>query len=338
MSVRRLATSQPERFAFTPATFAKVEWWLKKYPPARKASAVIPVLWLIQKQEGWVSEPAIQAVARLLEMPTIRVLEVATFYTMFNLEPVGKHFIQLCGTTPCMLRGAEDLKDVCKRRIGPKGKVTADGKFSWIEVECLGACVNAPMIQINDDYYEDLSLEILESLLDRLTRGETVPPGPQINRQTSAPEGGAKTLLDPSLFDGSRARPFALPNLPEKPKPVIAPEPAPIAASPAPIVAATPIPKPESAPAPASDLGERPPVHPLGEAKRDDLQAIVGIGPKIDETLRELGVHFFAQIAAWTPAHVAWIDNYISFKGRVTRERWIEQAQAFAAAANKDKV
>lgn len=216
MSVRRLAHEQPESFAFAPATMEQVRWWVAKYPPERKQSAVIPIMWLVQKQEGWVSEPAIRAIAELLEMPVIRVLEVATFYTMFHLHPVGRHHLQVCGTTPCMLRGAEDLKAVCKRRIGDAHTKSADGKFSWEEVECLGACVNAPVVAIDDYYHEDLTPDALETLMDKLARGEEVQPGSALNRQTSAPEGGPKVLTDASLYDGSLARPITLPNLPGK--------------------------------------------------------------------------------------------------------------------------
>lgn len=216
MSVRRLAAEQPASFAFSPASMEDVRWWMAKYPPERKASAVIPIMWLAQKQEGWVSEPAIRAIAELLSMPTIRVLEVATFYTMFHLHPVGKHHIQVCGTTPCMLRGAEELKAVCKRRIGEAHKPGADGKFSWEEMECLGACVNAPVVAIDDYYYEDLTADKFEVLIQRLARGEKIEPGSVMGRQTSAPEGGAKTLVDPTLYDGSLAKAIKLPGLPEK--------------------------------------------------------------------------------------------------------------------------
>jgi NADH-quinone oxidoreductase subunit E len=216
MSVRRLAAEQPPSFAFSQETMKQVAWWLEKYPPERKASAVIPVMWLVQKQEGWVSEPAIRAIAELLDMAVIRVLEVATFYTMFHLAPVGRHHFQVCGTTPCMLRGAEELKALCKRRIGEKHKPSADGLFSWEEVECLGACVNAPVAAIDDYYYEDLSLDALEALMDRLARGEKIEPGSALGRQTSAPEGGPLTLTDASLYDGSLAKPVRLPGLPEK--------------------------------------------------------------------------------------------------------------------------
>jgi NADH-quinone oxidoreductase subunit E len=216
MSVRRLAAEQPDSFTFSKETMDEARWWIAKYPPERKQSAVIPIMWLVQKQEGWVSEPAIQEIAKLLEMPPIRVLEVATFYTMFQLHPVGKHHLQVCGTTPCMLRGSEELKDVCKRRIGPAHTVTSDGLFSWEEMECMGACVNAPIVAIHDYYYEDLSRDALEALMDKLARGEKIEPGSAIKRQTSAPDGGAKVLTDPALYDGSLARPLKLPALPEK--------------------------------------------------------------------------------------------------------------------------
>ncbi|NWG54448.1 MAG: NADH-quinone oxidoreductase subunit NuoE [Hydrogenophilaceae bacterium] len=214
MSVRRLAEQQPESFAFRADILPEVERQIAKFPANRKASAVIPLLWLVQKQEGWVSEPAIRVIADMLGMPKIRVLEVATFYTMFHLEPRGRHHLQVCGTTPCMLRGAEDLKDVCQRRIGKKFAVSADGAFSWEEVECLGGCVNAPVVAIDDYYHEDLSPDDLEALIDALARGEAVKPGSARGRQTSAPEGGAKTLTSASLYDGSLAQKVALPNRP----------------------------------------------------------------------------------------------------------------------------
>ncbi|MBK8542083.1 MAG: NADH-quinone oxidoreductase subunit NuoE [Caulobacteraceae bacterium] len=216
MSVRRLAAEQPDSFAFSNETMEQVRWWMAKYPPERKQSAVIPALWLVQKQEGWVSEPAIRVIADMLEMPTIRVLEVATFYTMFHLQPVGKHHLQVCGTTPCMLRGSEDLKAVCKRRIGSAHHVTEDGLFSWEEMECMGACVNAPIVAIHDYYHEDLTPESFEALMDKLARGEKIEPGSAIKRQTSAPEGEQRALTDPALFDGSLGKPVKIPGLPEK--------------------------------------------------------------------------------------------------------------------------
>ncbi len=214
MSVRRLAKEQPASFAFTRATKVKANWWIAKYPVDRRQSAVIPILWLVQKQEGWVSEPAIRAIAELLGMPYIRVLEVATFYTMFMLEPVGSAaLIQVCGTTPCMLRGAGELMAVCKSKIGPKDTLSADGRFTWQEVECLGACANAPMAQINDFYFEDLTAETMAEIIDTFAAGKRPKPGSRVGRKSSEPEGGALTLTDPKLYDGSAARPIGkLPN------------------------------------------------------------------------------------------------------------------------------
>jgi NADH-quinone oxidoreductase subunit E len=201
MSVRRLDPNQPQDFKFTPENLAWAEKQIEKYPEGRQQAAVIPLLWRAQEQHNqWLPEPAIRYVADLLGMPYIRVYEIATFYTMFNLSPVGLWHVQLCGTTPCMLRGANDLKKVCEGMIGPQGKVSADGVFSWVEVECLGACVNAPMAQINKDYYEDLTPENFEALLEGLREGRTMKPGPQNGRQFSAPESGQKTLLDPAIY------------------------------------------------------------------------------------------------------------------------------------------
>jgi len=149
VSVRRLAANQPDSFAFSAESLKQVKWWIAKFPEGRQQSAVIPLLWLVQKQQGWVSEPAIRLVAETLGMPVIRVYEIATFYTMFMLEPVGSHaLVQVCGTTPCMLRGANDLKSICQRRFGDRDHLSADGKVTWQEVECLGACSNAPMAAI----------------------------------------------------------------------------------------------------------------------------------------------------------------------------------------------
>jgi NADH-quinone oxidoreductase subunit E len=199
MSVRRLAPPdlQPKEFAFSKDNLAWAKEQVKKYPEGRQQSAIIPLLWRAQEQSGgWLPEAAIRQVSDFLGMAHIRALEVATFYTMFNLQPVGKFHVQLCGTTPCRLRGADDLEKVCRKRIGEQGDVTKDGNFSWVEVECLGACVNAPMAQINYDYYEDLTAESLGKILDDLGAGKKVKPGPQVDRQQSAPVGGATTLKE----------------------------------------------------------------------------------------------------------------------------------------------
>lgn len=205
MSVRRLADAhlQPSSFAFTEDNLAWANKRIAKYPEGRQASAVIPLLWRAQMQQPgqWVTEKAIEYIADMLGMAKIRVLEVATFYTMFNLQPVGKFHVQLCGTTPCALRGANELIKVCRDRIGEPFHVTDDGQLSWVEVECLGACVNAPMAQINVDFYEDLTPEGFRKILDDLAAGREVRPGPQIDRQLSAPVGGPTTLTDPKIYE-----------------------------------------------------------------------------------------------------------------------------------------
>jgi NADH-quinone oxidoreductase subunit E len=218
MSVRRLAKNQPASFAFTPENLEKAKFWMAKFPAGRQQSAVIALLWIVQKQEGWVPEPALRAVSELLGMPVIRVLECVTFYTMFQLEPVGTvAHVGVCGTPPCAICGAEELMTVLEREIGPRGPVSADGKLSWEEVECMGACANAPMVAINDDYYTDLTPDSLKALLDDFRAGKKPPPGSATGRIGAAPDGGPLTLTDPTLFDGSRATP--LPKLPNAPEP-----------------------------------------------------------------------------------------------------------------------
>ena len=198
MSVRRLApeSEQPKHFAFTDENRKKVEAIIARYPAGRQASAVLPLLDLAQRQhDNWLPQKAIEHVAGILDMATIRVYEIATFYAMFNLAPVGKYFIQLCGTTPCWLRGSDEVKAAIREELGiGMGESTPDGLFSTIEVECLGACVNAPMVQINDDYYEDLDKERMKALLQAFKRGETPKPGPQSGRMSSEPAGGPTTL------------------------------------------------------------------------------------------------------------------------------------------------
>jgi NADH-quinone oxidoreductase subunit E len=202
MAVRRLAEPalQPESFAFTAANREWAEREITKYPAGRQHSAIIPLLWRAQEQAGgWLPQKAIEHVAAFLDMPRIRALEIATFYTMFNLAPVGRFNVQVCGTTPCVLRGADKLIALCHERIGEQQHVAADGDLSWIEVECLGACVNAPVAQINYDYYEDLTPQRLDEILNDLIAGKRVEPGPQVERQFSAPFGGPTTLTDPEL-------------------------------------------------------------------------------------------------------------------------------------------
>jgi len=198
MSVRRPAKIQPTEFSFTEETLKAANELLKRYPEERKRSAVIPLLWIVQKQhDNWLPLIAIKAVADFLDMAEIRVFEVVTFYTMFNLEPVGKYFVQVCGTTPCMLAGSDEIIKVCKSKIAKKeNQISEDGKFSWLEVECLGACANAPMVQINDDYFEDLTEENFTNVLDKLAAGEKIQAGPQNGRFASESLGGATCLTE----------------------------------------------------------------------------------------------------------------------------------------------
>ena len=187
--LRRLSTDQPEKFKFTKMNLDWAKAQLKKYPKGRQASAVIPLLWKAQEQEGWVSKPAIEFVAEFLDMPEVRVLEVATFYFMFHLKPVGsKAHFQVCGTTPCMLRGSEDLINVCKARINQKQhSLSADGSMSWEEVECLGGCANAPIVQIGPDYFEDLDEDSFQTLIAAIEEDKTPVPGSRIGRFSSEP-------------------------------------------------------------------------------------------------------------------------------------------------------
>ncbi|MBN8912877.1 MAG: NADH-quinone oxidoreductase subunit NuoE [Rhizobiales bacterium] len=207
MAVRRLSPDQPRDFAFTPENLSWAKETIAKFPQGKQASAIIPLLWRAQEQAGgWLPEPALRHVADMLGVAYIRAYEVATFYTMFQLSPVGaKAHVQVCGTTPCMLRGAEGLIDVCKRRIAAHPhELSEDGQFSWEEVECLGACANAPMVQIFKDVYEDLTPEALDKILAAIGRGAEPKTGSQIGRKTSSPEGAPTTLTEPALYDGSR--------------------------------------------------------------------------------------------------------------------------------------
>ncbi|HZH07280.1 MAG TPA: NADH-quinone oxidoreductase subunit NuoE [Lautropia sp.] len=188
-------------FVWSPENEAQAKIVVGRYPPGRQHSAIIPLLDMAQRQvgaetqtQGWLPIPVIEYVGSYLEMPFIRAYEVATFYTMFNLAPVGRFHVQVCGTTPCMLRGSDDVLAACYGKGLKKGRTTADGLFTLSEVECLGACANAPMVQINDDNYEDLTFDSMTAVLDALARGDMPRPGPQIDRQTSCPEGGPTTL------------------------------------------------------------------------------------------------------------------------------------------------
>ncbi len=310
-------------FAFKSETEEKIAFWRGKYPADKQRSAVIPLLWLAQKDNnGWLSEPAMREVADRLEMPYIRVYEVATFYTMFRLQPVGKFHVQLCGTTPCQLRGAEALKDVCTKEIGKPMYVTDDQRLSWEEVECLGACVNAPMVQINDDYFEDLTPETLASILARLRNGADVTPGPQIDRVNSAPEGGTAVLTEPGLFDGSRNRMSLLPNLPKPP------EPTPEATGRPDVKGPTNVHREE--PAEVNENTEPEKAEDARASTFDDLKRINGVGPKYEQLLNDMGVTQYAHIAAWSQEKVDEVEKLLDFNDRIDREKWVAQAQLLA--------
>ena len=335
MTVRRLHPVQPESFAFTPENLAWAETLVARYPEDKQESAVIPLLWRAQEQhDGWTPEPAIRTVADMLDMPYIRVLEVATFYTMFQLSPVGlKAHVQVCGTTPCMLRGAEDLKAVCRKRIAAQPfALSEDGAFSWEEVECLGVCVNAPLVQVGKDTYEDLTGERLEELLDAFERGERPEPGPQNGRQYSAPEAGQTTLLiDPTTierWDGGGPRggqagsdttassapagtsaPAALADLADDNLD---------AESEADAIAArlAELPDDASPEEKADAVGARPAglEAPAGGVA-DDLKRVKGIGRVNEDKLNEIGIFHFKQIAAWMRPRNPLGDNLSRISG-----------------------
>jgi len=198
MSLKKISKVQPELFEFTNQNLEKANNEIKKYPKERKASAVLALLYLVQNQnENWIPLSAIKYVATLLNIPYIKVYEVATFYSMFNLSPVGKYFVQVCTTTPCMIRGAKKITNICKKNISQNQYELSENKLcSWTEVECLGACVNAPMIQINQDYFEDLDENKTEEIIQKLLRDEFPQPGSAKNRKSNAPANGKTTLLD----------------------------------------------------------------------------------------------------------------------------------------------
>ena len=342
MSAQRMALKQPESYAFSAAAEKEIDMWIAKYPADRQRSALIPALWIAQKDAGgWLPEVTMRTVADKLGMAYIRVYEVATFYTMYNLSPVGEHFVQLCGTTPCWLRGSGDLKAVMERRVGPQNTVSADGKLSWLEVECLGACANAPMIQISnadgDHYYEDLTAESFDALLDELVAGNKPAQGPQNSRHTSEPEGGATTLIDASIYKPGRK----LTKLPHQGKKVTvirhagdpkqkgatkngtaskAAEAKPKAAKP----------KRATAPAPKVLYTDGP-----TDGTPDDLKVIKGIGPVFERELNEKGIYYYRQIGAWKAADIKMIESEAlsRFPGRIKRDEWVKQGKALAKKA-----
>ncbi len=341
--LRRLHHDQPATFEFTPANLAWAKGQMTKYPEGRQASAIIPLLWRAQEQEGWLTRKAIEHVADMLGMAYIRALEVATFYFMFQLQPVGSiAHIQICGTTSCMICGAEELIRVCKERIAATPHtLSADGKFSWEEVECLGACTNAPMAQIGKDYYEDLTAESLSRLLDDLAAGKLPVPGPQNGRYASEPLKGLTSLKDlesgRTQYNGSVQRAMDLRDgikrIDGTEVPLLTPwlggaakaaKPARAKAAPA----AAPVAAPAAAPVAAEKAKKPRGLKAARKGGADDLKRIKGVGPKLETLLHSLGYFHFDQIAAWGPAEVAWVDdNLEGFKGRVSRDGWVAQAR-----------
>ncbi|MDR9394195.1 MAG: NADH-quinone oxidoreductase subunit NuoE [Roseovarius sp.] len=352
--LRRLHHEQPESFAFTPENQAWAEAQMTKYPEGRQASAIIPLLWRAQEQEGWLSRPAIEHVADMLDMAYIRALEVASFYFMFQLQPVGSvAHVQVCGTTSCMICGAEDLVGVCREKIAPNPhELSADGKFSWEEVECLGACANAPMAQIGKDYYEDLTAARMGEILDALAAGEVPTPGPQNGRYASEPETGLSSLKE---FDSGQTQYNAsvqlattigdtLKRIDGTEVPLLAPwrdkgarhDPAAPAVklneTPVDVTAAAPAKPGKEKQTDAGDAGTKPELMAAPrDTGADDLKLIKGVGPKLETLLNGLGVYHFDQIAAWTADEVSWVDDNIEgFKGRVSRDNWVAQAKLLA--------
>ncbi len=377
MSVRRLADDavQPAAFAFSAENQAWAQKTIAKYPAGRQQSAVIPLLMRAQEQEGWVTKPAIEHVAAMLDMPLIRVLEVATFYTQFQLKPVGtRAHIQVCGTTPCMLRGSEALMEVCRHKIHHDPfELNADGTLSWEEVECQGACANAPMVMIFKDAYEDLTPERLEEIIDAFEagKGDTVKPGPQDGRKTSEPINGLTSLTEDLDYkqigletrkasDAAAAKAKAEAEAKAKAeadakakaeaasvppsnaaKPVTdAPETAPALKTPSDVKAPPAAEKAASADVkskPSLDDADRPAAMERPE-KIDDLKLISGVGPKTEAILHDLGVFTYRQVASWQKPEREWVDHYLSFHGRIEREDWVRQAEALAKGGVEEYV
>lgn len=329
MSVRRLAEDsvQPDGFSFSRDNAAWAKATINKYPKGREQSAIIPLLMRAQEQDGWVTKAAIESVAAMLGMPLIRALEVATFYTQFQLKPVGtKAHIQVCGTTPCMLRGSEDLIRVCRDKISAQPlEPNEAGTLSWEEVECQGACVNAPMVMIFKDAYEDLTPEQLADIIDTFEagKGETVTPGPQNGRHLSAPIGGLTTLTD----DDAQTKQMKAAKASAEKAPANKAAAETTARAPAKKKAA----KPELSDANRPAAMEKP-------AEIDDLKLISGVGPKIESLLHSIGVYKWEQITHWGEAEREWVDGFLKFKGRIERDDWVRQAKALAEGGVEEYV
>ncbi len=308
-------------FAFDSENEALAQRIIARYPEGRHRSAVIPLLDIAQRQNGgWLSGEAIEFVAERLQMAPIRVYEVASFYTMFNKKPVGKYLLQVCRTTPCWLRGSDSLTETVKQVCGIEiGGTSEDGLFTLMEVECLGACCNAPMVQINDDYYEDLDAESFAKLLDDLKNGREVAKGSQTGRLASARSDGPHTLtkLEEGPLPSGILRADAAKAAEEAAAAAPAPEPEPPA---------------EESPEEKADAAGTRPQGLAGprDGKADDLKKVKGIGPVGETSLNELGIYHYDQVAAWSEAEAAWVGAFLAFPGRVEREEWIAQAKALA--------
>mgnify|MGYP005636662963 FL=1 len=327
--LRRLHPDQPDSFAFTDANQVWAEAQMTKFPEGRQASAIIPLLWRAQEQEGWLTRPAIERVAEMLDMAYMRALEVASFYFMFQLQPVGgvAHF-QICGTTTCMICGAEDLVGVCREKIAAKPhEISSDGKFSWEEVECLGACANAPMAQVGKDYYEDLTAVRLGEIIDEMAAGEIPAPGPQNGRFAAEPLAGLTSLtahaagrevLNASVGLAS-TQADTLKRIDGTELPLIMPW----------------LNSDDRGPALDPSASARPTT--LAKARDggpDKLTKIKGIGPKLQELLFSMGFFHFDQIASWDKSQVAWVDeNLDGFKGRASRDDWVAQAFSLSGSS-----
>jgi NADH-quinone oxidoreductase subunit E len=341
--LRRLHPTQPDSFAFTPANQAWAEAQITKFPDGRQASAIIPLLWRAQEQHGWLTRPAIEHIADMLGMAHIRALEVATFYFMFQLQPVGSvAHVQVCGTTSCMICGAEDLIGVCRDKIAANPhELSGDGKFSWEEVECLGACSNAPMAQIGKDYYEDLTAERLGEIIDELAAGKVPVPGPQNGRYAAEPLAGLTSLTahesGRTQYNASVQMATDIGDTVRRIDGTEVPLSTPWLGGRAPKASQKAAKKPAST-ASTATAGTRPKALKAPEKSgADDLKKIKGVGPKLEKLLNSLGFYHYAQIAAWTADEVAWVDeNLQGFKGRVSRDDWVAQATILASGGQTE--
>lgn len=319
--LRRLHEEQPTFFSFTTKNKAWAEAQIKKYPQGREASAIIPLLWRAQEQEGWLSKPAIEYVADLLGMAHMRALEVATFYFMFHLKPVGRvaHF-QICGTLSCMLCGAEDLIGVCKEKISPNPhELSSDGNFSWEEVECLGACSNAPMAQIGKDYFEDLSKDTFAQIIEDLAVEKLPTPGPQNGRFASEPIHGLTSLME---YESGRTRFNGSVQMADDLKDTIKR----IDGGETPLVT----PWLEDTKKTAERLPTKKPkiFKAPKKAVAEDLSRLVGLGEKAKSALNRLGIFYISQLSSWSAGEINWV--YSNLSGAVSLNRlknFVEQAR-----------